>query len=48
MGGRVFRHYYKGHIYKTNGEGGSKEGMGVGWCQGKQWGKMQTTVIEQQ
>ena len=36
--------YYKGHINKTKGEGGSRVGGG-----GFGWGgeKMQTTVIEQ-
>ena len=33
MGGRVFRNYYKGHVDKTKGEGGSKVGRWVwlGW-----------------
>ena len=33
MGGRVFRNNYKGHVDKTNGEGGSKGGRWVwlGW-----------------
>ena len=44
MGRRVFRNYYKGHMDKTKGEGGSKGGRWV-WIGGK---KMQTTVIEQQ
>ena len=25
-GGRLFRNYYKGHMHKTKGEGGSKGG----------------------
>ena len=29
MGRRVFRNYYKGHIDKTKGEGGSKGGRWV-------------------
>ena len=46
MGRRVFRNYYKGHMDKTKGEGGSKGRRWV-WMG---WGgeKMQTTVIEQQ
>ena len=49
MGCRVFRNYYKGHMDKTKGEGGSKGGRWVwlGWGVGG-WEKMQTTVIEQQ
>ena len=39
MGGRVFRNYYKGHMDKTKGEGGSKEGGGFGWGQGAVGGK---------
>ena len=33
MGGRVFRSYYKGHMDKTKGKGGSKGGRGgcLGW-----------------
>ena len=33
MGGRVFRNYYKGHVDKAKGEGGSKGGRWVwlGW-----------------
>ena len=46
MGRKVFRNYYKGHMDKTKGEGGSRGGRWV-WlgCGGK---KIQTTVIEQQ
>ena len=40
MEGSVSRNYYKGHIDKTKGEGGSKGGRGRE--------KMQTTEIEQQ
>ena len=29
MRGRVFRNYYKGHMVKTKGEGGSKGGRWV-------------------
>ena len=29
MGGRVFKNYYKGHMDKTKGEGGSKGGRWV-------------------
>ena len=46
---RVFRNYYKGHMDKTKGEGGSRGGKWVwlGW--GREVGRnMQTTVIEQQ
>ena len=41
--------YYKGHMDKTKGEGGSKGGREVlvGWG-GSGGDKMQTTVIEQQ
>ena len=47
MGRGVFRNYYKGHMDKTKGEGGSKGEWWVwlGWGGGE---KMQTTVIEQQ
>ena len=33
MGRRVFRSYYKGHMNKTKGEGGSKRGrwFWLGW-----------------
>ena len=33
VGRRVFRNYYKGHMDKTKGEGGSREGRWVwlGW-----------------
>ena len=33
MGRRVFRNYYKGHMDKTEGDGGSKGGRWVwlGW-----------------
>ena len=33
MGGRVFRNYYKGHMDKTKGEGGSKRERWIwlGW-----------------
>ena len=54
MGRRVFRNYYKVHIDKTKGEGGSrgghKPGREVGLAEeGRSGGeKMQTTVIEQQ
>ena len=45
MGRRVFRNYYKGHMDKTKGEGGSREGRWVwmGWSDGE---KRQTIVIE--
>ena len=48
MGRRVFRNYYKGHMDKTKGEGGSKGGRWVwlGWRE-KGGEKMQTIVIEQ-
>ena len=48
MGRRVFRNYYKGHIDKTKGEGGSKGGRWVWLELGRGGEKMQTTVIEQQ
>ena len=49
MGGRVFRNYYKGHMDKTKGVGGSKGGRWV-WLGsgGSGGGKMQTNIIEQQ
>ena len=49
MEGRVFRNYYKGHIDKTKGEGGSKGGRWV-WLglAGSGGEKMQTTVTEHQ
>ena len=49
MGGKVFRNYYKRHMGKTKGEGGSKGGRWVwlGWG-GIGGGEMQTIVIEQQ
>ena len=36
MGRRVFRNYYKGHMGKTKGEGGSRGGREVwlGWGRG--------------
>ena len=45
---RVFRNYYKGHMVKTQGEGGSRGGRWVwlGWGGGSGGEKMQTTVIE--
>ena len=47
VGRGVFRNYYKGHIDKTKGEGGSKGGgFGGGGVRGGE--KMQTTIIEQQ
>ena len=39
MGRRVFRNYCKGHMDKTNGEGGSKEGAEFGWGVGEGWGE---------
>ena len=50
MGRKVFRNYYKGHMDKTKGEGGSKGGRWVwlGWARGSGGEKMQTNVIEQQ
>ena len=46
MGRRVFRNFYKGHMDKTKGEGGSKGGRWV-WLR-VDGGKIQTTVTEQQ
>ena len=50
--GKVFRNYYKGHMDKTKGEGGSKGGreVGGGGIGGGEIGgeKMQTIVIKQQ
>ena len=43
---RVFRNYYKGHMDKTRGRVGAREGCGFGWGGGKGREKMQTTVIE--
>ena len=49
MGSRVFRNYYKGHMDKTKGEGGSRGGRWVWLGLGRDVGrKMKTTVIEQQ
>ena len=49
MGRGDYRNYYKGHMDKIKGEGGSKGGrwvwLGLG---GRGEEKMQTTVIEQQ
>ena len=39
VGRRAFRNYYKGHMDKTKGEGGSREGGGVGWGYGEWWGE---------
>ena len=39
MGRRVFRNYYKGHIDKTKGEGGSRVGGGFGWGGVEGWGE---------
>ena len=47
MRGRVFRNYYKGHMVKTKGEGGSKGGRWV-WLEYGVGCGMQTTLIEQQ
>ena len=48
MQGRVFRNYYKGHMDKTKGQGGSRGGRWVCLRWGRSEGEMQTTVIEQQ
>ena len=49
MGRRVYRNYYKGHMDKTKGEGGSKGRRWVWLGLGRSGReKMQTTVIEQQ
>ena len=48
MGRRVFRNYYKGHMDKTKGEGGSRGGNWFGWGGGSGGEKIQTTVIERQ
>ena len=37
MGRRVFRNYYKVHMDKTKGEGGSRGGRWVGWSCGELW-----------
>ena len=48
VGRGVFRNYYKGHMDKTKGEGGSKGGKeGLAGMMGSGGKKMQT-VIEQQ
>ena len=36
-GGRIFRNYYKGHMDKTKGEGGSRVGRWQ-WLAGGEWG----------
>ena len=47
MGRGVYRNYYKGHMDKIKGEGGS--GGWFGWGGGGRDGeKRHTTVIEQQ
>ena len=38
MGRRVFRNYYKGHMDKTKGEGGSKGGR-LGLSRMEWWGE---------
>ena len=48
MGRGDYRNYYKGHMDKTKGDGGSKGGSWFGWCGGRGGEKMHTTVIEQQ
>ena len=48
MGRRVFRNYYKGHMDKIKGEGGSKGERWVWLVWGDEGGAKQTTVIEQQ
>ena len=39
MGRSVFRNYYKGHIDKTKGEGGSKGGRWIWGGGGEEWGE---------
>ena len=39
MGRRVFRNYYKGHMDKTKGESGSREGGGFGGGGVERWGE---------
>ena len=34
MGRRVFRNYYKGHMDKIKGEGGSRGWVWLGWGRG--------------
>ena len=48
MRGRGFRNYYEGHMDKTGGEDGSKVWGVLAGVGESGWGKMQTTVIEQQ
>ena len=50
MGRTIFRnYYYKGHMDKTNGEGGNNGGRWVWfWLGRKGEEKMQRTVSEQQ
>ena len=50
MKGRVFRNYYEGHIDKTGGGGRmqARGEVGLAGVGSSGWGKMQTTVIEQQ
>ena len=47
-GGRDYRNNYKGHMDKTKGGLESGEGGGDAWDQGEWWGKIRTTVLEQQ
>ena len=42
MGKGDYRNYYKGHMAKTKGEGGS----GFSWGGVEGWGERHTTVIE--
>ena len=46
MGRRIFRNYYKGHMDKTKGEGGSRGGRWV-WMGGERQ-EENTTIIGQQ
>ena len=46
MGRRVLRNYYKGHMDKAKGQGGSKGEVGLAGVGGSGGEKMQTSVIE--
>ena len=39
MGRGVFRNYYKGHMGKANGEGGSRAEGAFGWGGVERWGE---------
>ena len=48
MGRRVFRNYYKDTWTKPRGRVEARREVGLSGVRGRDGGKMQTTVIEQQ